>query len=314
MSKKHFIAFDFDRTLADTFTPHKAGIGVELATSFAIGRLFGERGLRVYNSQGGLRNREPSELISHLLADGASSLDVSITNVRDATKYFVEAKLSYLLPCISAEWPALFPGVKELLKAIYYDLIPAEVAVISSGHDAFIRKTFEVNGLPLPHILITSDTIAEREYPKRPRYKPYPYQLAFAHKEWLVNDKLVHSEVGNFSGRNQEKGKMLYIGDDPIKDAELAHRARIPFGFVPFAHHSDFKPDSARGQFFIPDFYHLKELLEEATPRLDKGASFAEVIFGRSDAEVFPPYHENGIFYKKFLERNGYMIPSKERL
>lgn len=314
MENSYLVATDFDGALANTFRPPPTGYDVNTATSLAIAQQFGPKGLKLYNDLGGMQNREPGELIGNLLqeADLRGIRMPSFGSAKKATEYFVDLKLALLLPQISREWPRLYPGVREFFQIASEGYIPIKTAVVSSGHDRFINRVFEVNGLKPPDYLVSSDSIRALENPKRRLYKPYPYQLALAHKQWLGTHKIVNDDYGLYADRGFGKTHMIYIGDDPIKDGELATKSRIPFGFVPFTH-PDFHPDPNKGQFFFDHFVKFADLLLTKREVFERRGSFAEIIFNKPDHELFPALKDFEFNYKRFLERNGGYLQTKER-
>ena len=291
----HLIVCDFDRTLADTFMPSPSGMQVSKAYDLAVFSVFGEAGYSLFRGAlGGIKNREPGELVNDLFST-AKRLGIFLSRrcspVHELTELLVQKKLSFLLPEISREWPPLYDGVKEFFDLAHQGELPIEIAIVSSGHDEFIRRVFEVNGLPAPSNLVTSDAIRRVDgVMNRPLHKPYPYQLALAHQRWLKNNNSYSSSEG-FTGRSRQKPFMMFIGDDPVKDGELALRSRIPFGFVPFANPS-FIPSPSKGQMFVPDFKFLIRFLNQHRTALLEGKSFAEVLFGIVDRELFSPIRE----------------------
>ena len=282
----HAIIFDFDGTIADGFSPSPNNIGIHEIHRIVIRQMFGDSALTFFEeSLGGLQNREPSELI-HLLLGGDD---------RDALDKFISLKMDYFLPEISPFWPRLSSGFKELWMEIAEGTIPVETAIVSSGHDAFIKKVFETNGLPTPKILITSDTTKNLGEPngRRPLHKPHSHMLARAHYDlikdaiWEDHEAWISAE-DRYTGRNLWKGNIMYVGDDPSKDLVLAGNARIIGGFVPFSN-KEFQPDLQKGQVLIPSFHWLSAHLHEHKDDFARGKSMAEIMLGISDKELFPP-------------------------
>lgn len=300
---QHLVLLDFDGTMVDTFKDSPNGWNVENASQYAIGRVFGDRGTVAFKERGGLRSGEPGEIV----ADISSRLGLNTDLIRQLTQDFVDAKLEVLTPEISPEWPSVYPGVRGFVAAASEGRIPVDIGVLSSGHDGFITKVFEINGLA-PKFLITSDLLRERAMPQRPRYKPHPYQLAEAHRQWLVQRAILpRYDNGNgreqFVGRALGKQNMLYIGDDPVKDGGLALEARIPFVHVPFRK-PDFVPDAEKGQMSVPDFNELLVRLDWNKWALYEGVSFAQVLFGKADTELFPPVPDGEVYRKILGERS----------
>lgn len=294
----YLIAMDFDGTMAATFEPSPQGMNVNIASERAIESAFGPKGLEVYRVElGGLRNREPGELIR--LMRKKMGIPLSPLDLRQQTVDYIREKLHHLTSEISPTWPRLYPGVKELLLAIENEEFPIDIAIISSGHDEFIRRVFQVNEIQSPKILVTSDIIRERNMPKREKFKPHTYQLAEAHRQWIAG--LDSSERGSYIGRSQGKQRMIYIGDDPHKDGGLAMKARIPYLFVPFTDPS-FVPQGENAQLEIKDFFELQRMLKADISKLVGRESFASILFGRDDAELFPPVGLENRPYTRMLK------------
>lgn len=284
MRNKYLVLFDFDQTLADTSKQESKGIGVEEASGLAEGQLFGDEGLSYFwDKLGGLQNREPGELVKLIAQELHWENEIDL---RTATELFVQGKLSYLLEGINASWPKLYPGVKDFFKDAEAGEIPVDTGIVSSGHDEFIKKTFDVNDLEPPAILVTSDVLRERDNPYAPpRHKPSPYQIAIAHRLWLY---------GN--GDDLHKEGMLYVGDDPVKDGELAYRSKIPFIFVPFSGRA-FVPDKDKGQIAVSDFREIGKLFRENRDMLERGADMTEILLGKARSEVFGKTQEGGLHF-----------------
>lgn len=283
--------FDFDGTVANTFADSPNGINVTVATTEAVKQIFGEEGFAVFMAQGGMKNREPGEMVQDIRRDLGLGDDV----YHETTKQFIDAKLGILIPEINENWPEPAPGVKELFMRAQEGSLPIDIAIASSGHDGFIEQWFRVNGIPRPNIIVTSDIIRARPEPQRERFKPYTYQFAEVHRRWegrSYNGSVDWNEE-LYTGRHHHKDKMFYVGDDPVKDGGLALNVRIPYVHVPFSGRQ-FDPDETKGQLTINDFTELTDILDAHSQALREGASFAEVFFGRSDAELFPPRTPEG--------------------
>lgn len=285
---KHLLALDFDNTVALSFKDSPNGMNVNVASRNAVRDVFGDEGSSVYENIGGLQGREPGELVGLILdgtGQGGFSLEV-------ATEQYVVSKLSYLDEEIGPDWPRLTPGAKEFFQSVAYGDIPVDIAIVSSGHDSFISRVFEVNGIA-PQILVTSDILRRRGV--EGKHKPHPYQLAEAHRQWMrrrLNGELMSLGISNgFKERGQLKANMAYVGDDPIKDGQMAEQSRIPFIFVPFVNKT-FIPDKDKGQIRVSDFFEIKRNLLRNVGELRRGVSFAEILFGRKDTELFPPVLE----------------------
>lgn len=280
---RYLIACDFDGTIAATMNDSPNGMNVKVACERTIRDMFGSHGLTVYNEQlGGLKNREPGELMFEMLR----GLRISNISVRDAAELFVAQKLRHLVPEIHKQWPRLYPGVFEFFHMVEEGRYPIDVAIVSSGHDDFINRVFEVNELRPPNNIVTSDVLRSRRLPDRPRYKPNTYQLAEAHFRWDGK-------------RDEDKGKprMVYVGDDCVKDGGLAERSRIPFVHVPFTQEN--ASGTRNGQLSINTFHDLTSMLTENEGLLQGGRDIAEILFGRRYQDMFPG--AEGL-YNKMLE------------
>lgn len=310
MPFKTLIISDFDQTIAETFKPSPSGKGVKEAYHHAIEQVFGTNGVSYYYDElGGLKNREPSEL-TQLIAQGVG-LYLSRQELEQVTTQLVEAKIAFLQNEISSAWPKLIPGVKDFFQAVENGEIDVQVAILSSGHTEVINKVFRCHELTPPRILVTSDTIRALKEPPRPKYKPHPFPVALVHKEWLKLNESSSYGPNSYLYRSQGKPHMMYLGDDPIKDGELAENSRIIFGFVPYGEFI-FAPDATKGQLLIPDFNFLLNMLKTKDTMLKEGKPLSEVIFGIPDHELFPPVSE-AYPGRKFVE-NDCRHRIKERL
>ena len=105
----YFLAFDFDGTVADTFTKSPSGIGVKEAYEQAILDIFGEEGKNIYNELGRLKNRAPSELVKAIL-DHAQELSKREELIKRAKEFYITFKndLTGLVPekkGVPLQWP-----------------------------------------------------------------------------------------------------------------------------------------------------------------------------------------------------------------
>ena len=266
----YLLGFDFDGTIAQTFEKSPKGIGVTEAYRLAISDIFGPEVLAIYDTQGGLKNSAPSELIHSLMGEGGNEL-----LVRNAEQFFnthkeelinlvpegkgvplewtpaqqekimgellVRQKLHYLMDEIGTQysdgscWPRPcknFAECWQTIQELKRQGIPINTAVISSGHDLFINKVFDIWGLPHPDILVTEDDIRGRTYPKEleRRTKPGELQLALAHEEWLRRQHLTGMDFNMGIARETRKG-MIYFGDDE-KRWKFSLRSQHSFWFI----------------------------------------------------------------------------------
>lgn len=280
--KPYLLPTDFDGTLFNTGIDSPNGLNVKVACEKAIYDLFKERGREVYNGQlGGLQNREPGELMSLML----TALGINVVTIREATELFVRRKLDYLVPEISRDWPRPYPGVVDFFKDVQEGKYPLEVAVVSSGHEKFIQRAFEVNGIDAPTNMATSDDIRSRTQPNRPLYKPNPYQLAVVHRRWMGRENGFMSS--KYVDLDHGKGRLAYVGDDIVKDGGLAEISLIPFIHMN-PDGKDSATDASRGQVEIKDFNELRGMLDRSLHKMVDGKDFSEILVGKPRSEVFP--------------------------
>ena len=204
------LVLDFDGTVANTFEPSPSGLGVEGAYEYAVSHLFGTLALEGYKRDGGLQNRSPGEVVEALRRAGFGK-DYDTASITDE---LVRLKIDCLIGGIGQPlhdgvlWPRLTRGFADFWRCMSADATVFTV-ILSSGHRAFITKTFEVNGLPLPNLMVTDDEL--RALPQ-PLHKPNPqlwhYMLETA---------------------NATFGSAVYVGDDQVKDGELARNVGVPF-------------------------------------------------------------------------------------
>jgi hypothetical protein len=263
---RYLWSFDFDGTAAKTFEPSPAKIGVKEAYALAVKDVLGNRGLDIYNEKGCLKNQAPSELVASLLgspfrdslfAHAKSFFETNqrylLTQVPEGkgvsleqwkedigivAELLVRQKLSYLLKQIGTTfpdgdtWPRPCNGFRDFwttIQDLKKERLPLDTSIISSGHDKFIKRTFQLWGLISPDILVTEDDIRGRKYPEEMerRVKPGQLQLALAHKKWLDIQEIPFDP----ETVRQTRQEMMYFGDSYTHDGGLAAIAGIPFGW-----------------------------------------------------------------------------------
>ncbi len=293
--KRHLVLADYDGTLANTSQKSPRGKNVESASMLAVHSVFGEVGVRAFHKLGGVKSREPGELVEKIrIVTGKTDVPQN-----EATEMFVASKLRYLLREVGSNWPRFYPGAIDFLKKATTDGYFADVGIISSGHDAFINRSLEKNGIDSSRlIIVTSDLIRQKPMPERPRYKPHSSQFAEAHKRWLdmhgglpkSNDRY-GKEL--YLGRGLGKPNILYIGDSVEKDGGLAKEARVPFIFVPNTEQGIDLQGNAQIR-ADAGFLEINEMLDlmNGNEAL-REQSFAQVLFSVEDSELFPPPMES---------------------
>ncbi len=243
---------DNDGTALDTFRPGPTGYGVNEAYSQALLDIFGETAVTIFQKSG-LKNRAPGQVIDLIFYNGIAryeklaiiknaksffntderyqlnelvpegkgfKLDWNPSRLRSLfTELLVRVKLSYLMKNIGMQnpdgtiWPAMFPGVREFLEALknYGDF-----GIISSGHELFIKKAFEVHNMECPEIMVTDDDVRSISLePKSLVCKPSPYLIHLALRQWRYGDS--------------PPSEVVYTGDDLEKDGQMAANAGVPF-------------------------------------------------------------------------------------
>ena len=204
------LVLDFDGTVANTFELNPNGLGVSEAYENAVGVLFGLEALGQYRSSGGLKNRSPREVVRGLQIQGF----LSDGDTAQLTENLVRLKIECLTSGIGqplqdgALWPRLTLGFAEFWVQVRKNP-ETFTAILSSGHQAFITKTFEVHKLVLPHLTVTDDE--SRALPE-PLSKPDP-------RLWQYMVERANMPLLN----------PVYIGDDQGKDGGLARNSGVPF-------------------------------------------------------------------------------------
>ncbi len=210
---------------------------------------------------------------------------------RTITEMLVLFKLSFLMKQVGVQmqnggqiWPRPCKGFLA-----FYELLPHlekitgkrfQFAILSSGHDEFIKKTFEAWDIDFPVITVTDDDMRNRRYPSNVsgRVKPSPFLLDLIQSKW-IGDGIIFSEYArHIELMRKTRKRMILFGDDPKKDGVLAENAEIPFGL--------FKPSIpeikkiGEKSFIFGDWAELMNFfLESRSIELfKKGCSFDEII------------------------------------
>lgn len=260
--KQYLMILDFDETIAKTFSPSPHKIGVDEAYRFAIEELFGMSGLMAYEKIRGLQNRAPSELVDALL----QVLDTGQTPAK-ITEMIVEKKLSFLIKEVGTRfpdgrvWPEPCPGILDFFKSISEvnkkKVIRIDLAILSSGHTKFIKKTFNVWRQKCPEILVTDD-----DAKLLPNYPTKPAKVLFN----LILEKWDQNCSGN--------GNIMYFGDDPKKDGKFAENAGIPFGLF----NSNTNLVNPEKVFQFEDWKSISRIIENNLEFLREGKPFSQIF------------------------------------
>ena len=206
------LVLDFDGTVARTFERSPNGVGVNEAYEAAIKEFFGKSALTHYLETGGLMNRSPREVVIALQEAGFQPTD----NTSELTNVLVNFKISCLLGEVGQRltdgeiWPRLTPGFGRFWETLRVKTL-MYTGILSSGHRAFIERTFEVHGLELPDVLVTDDEL--RALPT-PLSKPDPALL---------------TEVDKAAGFTLRRSTTCFVGDDLEKDGKFAKNCGIDF-------------------------------------------------------------------------------------
>jgi len=225
-------AHDFDGTVANTFEPAPTGVGVEEAYNQAIETVFDTAALEEYLQSGGLQNRAPSEVVRQLAPDATDS------ELSALTDNLIAAKLSVLLDQIGSPlpgggvWPRPIEGFPEFLaqlEDIRKKGAPIDVLALSSGHDAFIRRVYEVWSEPQPDHIIATEQIAELA----PQLSLRPDQLIKPQAGLMDAARYIWRSAYNVrEPMFDERSRVVYAGDDTAKDGGLAINGGVDFVLI----------------------------------------------------------------------------------
>ena len=201
------LVLDFGGTLARTFDSCEGVLSVHGAVEKVIYDMLGKYALHIYRERGGLRNRAPTEIISELIL--LCELNPSLHD--ELTEEFVKRKVAILTDQISPEWPLPTPGCVGYLR--HFSDVGLQLGIISTGHETFIRRCFEMWGLKMPMAIVSEDDMRGRKtLPLHDRVKPSPALFRVFLEKLPV-----------------DPGEVLYVGDDPEKDGQFAANSGLRF-------------------------------------------------------------------------------------
>ncbi len=264
---RYLIASDFDGTLFDTSKPSPSGMTVQRAYAQSLDDLFGKKTGESFFSINDFHGEAPSQIIQNVLRTRDKSLidnakkvhgeqngnfprlipeskdGMILWNPEDPqvtlTSMLVIRKLGYLLQETGTRdqdgnpWPLPCEGVLDFLRtleSLKEKGAPIDLAIISSGHESFIRKALKFWDIPQPDILITEDDVRTRKFPQEAetKFKPGVFPIALAHFVWLRNQGLTFSEEIGLNTRT----RIMHIGDNYTKDIVMAEKAGIMSNFL----------------------------------------------------------------------------------
>jgi len=222
------IATDFDNTYALTSQPAPNGMTVERAYEKAVEEVFGLPELEIYKQEGGLHNRAPSEIVAQL------SDDTEDGKFSQRTEDLVQIKLTHLYKQVGQKlpngefWPRIVPGFKGMWETVSADP-KVDTGVVSSGHRLFIEKFHDVHDLELPDHMVTDDDMRPllATFPREMCVKPSSILLDWIHAEWLKKYNMRDSYF-----LTEDHDRIVYAGDDPVKDGKLAENYGVEFVHV----------------------------------------------------------------------------------
>lgn len=224
---------DFDGTAALTFEKSPNDIGVHEACEITVETMFGVNGLQSYIDAGGLKNRAPVQVVQELAPDADEN------ELSELTEIFTQTKLDVLMGDIGTRFPdgSLWPRPTsgyldfcESLETARQQGAVIDDIILSSGHEPFIKKTYAAWGVQLPTHIVAVETIARLNLglPVDHLVKPSPVLMGIAHSMWRQGYGLDQE----LPIPAEELSRMIYVGDDPVKDGELAANSGVDFMLV----------------------------------------------------------------------------------
>ncbi|HMI09471.1 MAG TPA: hypothetical protein VK497_03710 [Candidatus Saccharimonadales bacterium] len=235
--RARLIAEDFDDTAFRTFEKSPSGVGVAEAYTLSIEDMFGSEALSAFLSGGGLRNRAPIEVVQQLAPDAKNE------ELNRLVQELTETKLNILMGEIGTRfldgslWPRPTEGYLDLcamIEAARQEGQLIDDAIISSGHEPFIEKTFKVWSIDIPtHVIATETTqriVVDLEEAPENLIKPSPLLMGVARSMWAQGYGVKIPARNGLS--NDEKRRIVYVGDDLVKDGGLAENSGVAFELI----------------------------------------------------------------------------------
>ncbi len=224
------LAKDFDGTVAQTFEKSPSGVGVHEAHELTVETMFGVKALDHYIDGGGLRNRAPVEVVQDLAPDAKGD------ELNQLVSRFIDTKLSVLMGEIGTRfsdgniWPRPttgYLGLRERIEEARDDGLLIDDLILSSGHEPFIRKTYQAWNVGEPTHIVAEEAIRQLalDLPIEQLVKPSPVLMDVAHNVWRQGYGLKSTSEPVLD----ERDRIVYVGDDPIKDGELAKSSGVDF-------------------------------------------------------------------------------------
>jgi hypothetical protein len=225
------LAKDFDGTVAMTFEKPKSGIGVEEAYQEAVLELFDAPTLQKYIDANGLRNRSAPEVIIELAPDATESEQAELTEKLIALKLDTLTRQIGTAALDGGIWPRPSEGYLDLHRRIELARHEGQLVndlIISSGHEPFIRKTYETWGIQPPDYIIAEEATRELTaigLPIEQLVKPSPILMDAGYSMWRQDYGLEPTTLL----LNPDRDRIVYVGDDPSKDGDLAKNSDVEF-------------------------------------------------------------------------------------
>ncbi len=234
-SQACLLAMDYDGTTNLTSEEAPGIATVNDAYTEAIDGVLGTAAAQTFIGQGGHQHRTPAEIVLGV------NPDMSTWEAAEASQDITRLKLDILIKQIGKElsngekWPRPTPGFVKMWEGLHADRQAGAVidtAILSAGHTEFIAKSFEVHDLQQPDILVTDDILVDfglGYIPPDLRAKPTPLPLTVAKLLWLGRHGLQAHQSDVIQDINQ---RIIFVGDDPVKDGGLAESAGVDFVLV----------------------------------------------------------------------------------
>ncbi len=225
---------DFDDTEGVTISEQSPnGLDVDRAYRIVLADSFGQEALDRYISYGGHRNRTPAQIVHHSVPDLADN------EVSEAAQILRVSKIGLLIAEVGTRlpdggrWPRPTPGFldfSQLVQNARDRQDPIATGIITAGHEEFITRFLDLHGISPPDVLISDDEL-QVKYPSlspTERSKPTPFPMDIFKSHWLQMLG-VDADVGSSEALEFFADRIIYTGDDPVKDGGLAENTGVVF-------------------------------------------------------------------------------------